>query len=127
MKKRIIALIVTVMAFMSLSLVAVPAASASPLCELGAICGRVRVDDRSNKDCTITIDGNWADGSAGSHKILWNAYGYRDSLRFYKDTDGYRIRSGCYGRTVPGGKYYSGGVWRKISDTVSIKFRLYKK
>ena len=109
--------------FATLCLVLTPAAlalapaSASPLCEVGRVCGNIVVSTASRGGCSILIDGNWADGSKGWHPTIANKAGYsRFSAKYFKDTDGFRISSNCKGKTTRGSKIYYGGNWYKIKD-----------
>lgn len=119
MRKRLSAVLAAIALALGLGLIAAqPAAAGNCTTVAGKVlCGRVTVTTTSVKGVSIT--NGWA--PIGS---VWSLTPGQTSQRYIRDTDGFRVPSGCWGHYDGTGVSYAGGVWHKIGDGSHIVLRV---
>ena len=101
------------------SQIAVPSASAGWLCDTTGACGVVTNSPYSARFLDIT---NTYDPITNVRTLTQG----QKSTMYFKDTDAFRVPSGCTAALYSGGtvyNYYAG--WNKISDGVTGTVRIY--
>lgn len=111
MRKRIAAALAALVLCLGLGLASAPAAQAGTLCDTTNICGRVVNSSQSNARVSIT--------NSVPAKSVWTLAPGQGSSQYIKDTDMFRIPSGCKGKSTAGISY-SAGVWHKIHDAAYV-------